>query len=129
MCLSRDCSFLSVFLVTSEIRKLTQKFDLVCNTHCAANGNKPHMLSFMQSNSVWIAFIASLSLHSPHRPSRHPPNSLVSVCLYVSTNYKVISVCVYIYMSLLGETYFKCRVLYNQPDFGFFFCPCKFFTA
>lgn len=38
-------------LVRSEIRKLKQKFDLICNTHCAANGNKSHMLLWMQNNS------------------------------------------------------------------------------
>lgn len=87
--------------VSCEIRdkkkNLKQKYDSVCTTHFAAGGNQTHMLSFTQSNSVWIVFIASVSLHSPHRLSKHPPKAFVPVCLYMLTNNKVISVCVCTY--------------------------------
>ena len=106
-------------------KKLKQKFDLVCNTHCAVGGNQPHMLSFTQSNSVRVVFIASLSLHSPHRLSRHPPKALVSVCLCMSTNYKITSVCIHIHKFIGEKMYFKCFVQSNRFEF-FFPCPCKF---
>lgn len=46
------CSFLSVLLVRSEIRKPKQKFDLVGNTHCATSDNKLYGLSFRPNHSV-----------------------------------------------------------------------------
>lgn len=104
LCLNRDCRFLTVFLVRSGKRKLKQKFDLVCNTHCAANGNQPHRLSLTQNNSVWIVL-------QPPFPSVHHtdyPDTLLMhscLCLYVSTNYKIISVQIHIYKLIGGDVF------------------------